>query len=679
VTDSITIANNAIVSNAATVRTYCMSIETPNAKVLYNTMVNVAGAGGANIALSLTGDNCTVLNNIILELSSVSYVAFNQGFSGQAENLISDYNIIYSPTGQGSGLVRRNGTIFSTLEGYQAATGLDSHSVYKTISFADGFHLDTCQAQDPDLNGIPVPGISVDFDGGQRDSVEPFKGADESVRIPFDMFADGFRAGLPGPPLSLAAGDFFDNDNDDDIAVPTYDNRQVLLFRNLRPSRSFVQSATVFTSVQPTVIKLFDLDEDGHLDLIVGGDTSAVQVFWGSGGSGFSSSATVETYGRVRSIERGPFSGKIAITQDNGFLPTSSFIGYITNFRPGPRDLCHDAIRTPSRPYVIDTIKSTMTDFVVGNLGGDQTGEIAALTIAPIPSKLILFKDLDVVLEIPPFIQPCGAINTFIGTHNEYQFGTASYVGHNSSIVMRDFDGDGDSDLLTTSASENACLLIRNQGNLIFSADTIPAERSRGVVALDYENDGDLDFVTTNRTLYDRGITVFLNDGLGNFTARPNCFFPFASGFPNGIVASDFDLDGKTDIAIASSFDSLFVLYNLGGFNGTTGVKDQPSQQIPAEVTLSQNYPNPFNPSTRIEYKLSVQSHVTLKIYNILGQEVVSLVDDVQAGGSHVIQWNGRSSYGLSVSSGVYFYRLEARQTTGQFLFASVKKMILLQ
>jgi len=54
-------------------------------------------------------------------------------------------------------------------------------------------------------------------------------------------------------------------------------------------------------------------------------------------------------------------------------------------------------------------------------------------------------------------------------------------------------------------------------------------------------------------------------------------------------------------------------------------------------------------------------------------------VDEVQSGGSHVTQWNGESSQGFSVTTGVYFYRLEARQNSGQFLFASVKKMVLLK
>jgi flagellar hook assembly protein FlgD len=70
---------------------------------------------------------------------------------------------------------------------------------------------------------------------------------------------------------------------------------------------------------------------------------------------------------------------------------------------------------------------------------------------------------------------------------------------------------------------------------------------------------------------------------------------------------------------------------------------------------------------------------VTVTIYNILGQEVVTLVDEEQTNGHHLAEWNGTSSAGLSVSSGVYFYRVEARQPGGQFMFASVKKMLLLK
>jgi photosystem II stability/assembly factor-like uncharacterized protein len=90
----------------------------------------------------------------------------------------------------------------------------------------------------------------------------------------------------------------------------------------------------------------------------------------------------------------------------------------------------------------------------------------------------------------------------------------------------------------------------------------------------------------------------------------------------------------------------------------TTSVKEQPG--IPRQLVLHQNYPNPFNPTTVIRYVLPSTQHVTLSIYNILGQEVITLVRGVQQSGQHSVIWDGRGSSGQSVASGVYLYRLEA-------------------
>jgi hypothetical protein len=121
---------------------------------------------------------------------------------------------------------------------------------------------------------------------------------------------------------------------------------------------------------------------------------------------------------------------------------------------------------------------------------------------------------------------------------------------------------------------------------------------------------------------------------------------------------------------------TVFVLYNFGN---VTAIGDGSTSQTPRTFSLSQNYPNPFNPLTRIEYSLPVQSQVSVKIYSLLGQEVASLVDEEQLGGHHATEWNGRSTNGAALSSGVYFYRVEARQNGGQLQFTSVKKMLLLK
>ncbi|MDI6766193.1 MAG: T9SS type A sorting domain-containing protein, partial [Bacteroidota bacterium] len=99
-----------------------------------------------------------------------------------------------------------------------------------------------------------------------------------------------------------------------------------------------------------------------------------------------------------------------------------------------------------------------------------------------------------------------------------------------------------------------------------------------------------------------------------------------------------------------------------------TDIKHQ--VELPREFKLFQNYPNPFNPITTIQYQLPSQSHVILKIYNVLGQEVKTLVDEIQDTGYKSVLWNSTNNYGNTVSSGVYFYRLQA----GSFI--QTKKLI---
>ena len=83
--------------------------------------------------------------------------------------------------------------------------------------------------------------------------------------------------------------------------------------------------------------------------------------------------------------------------------------------------------------------------------------------------------------------------------------------------------------------------------------------------------------------------------------------------------------------------------------------------------SLNQNYPNPFNPSTSISYSLGTTGKVQLKIYDMLGKEIATLVDEVQTSGSHSVEFN------KPLSSGVYYYTLRAGE------FTSTRKMIILK
>ena len=104
-----------------------------------------------------------------------------------------------------------------------------------------------------------------------------------------------------------------------------------------------------------------------------------------------------------------------------------------------------------------------------------------------------------------------------------------------------------------------------------------------------------------------------------------------------------------------------------------TDIEDQNQNVLPDRFTLSQNYPNPFNPSTTINYALPTKSHVVIKVYNVLGQEIRTLVDHDNSAGFYSVLWNGKDNFGKSVTSGIYLYRIETDD------FDKSMKMILLK
>jgi len=121
-----------------------------------------------------------------------------------------------------------------------------------------------------------------------------------------------------------------------------------------------------------------------------------------------------------------------------------------------------------------------------------------------------------------------------------------------------------------------------------------------------------------------------------------------------------------------------FIVRSLRYFDIATDVRSNTYSDIPREFNIGQNYPNPFNPSTGIRYDLPEQSRVTLIVYDVLGQAVRTLVNDVLPAGSHLATWNSTNDNGRALASGVYFYRIEAKGESGQ-TFATVRKMLLLK
>jgi hypothetical protein len=129
-------------------------------------------------------------------------------------------------------------------------------------------------------------------------------------------------------------------------------------------------------------------------------------------------------------------------------------------------------------------------------------------------------------------------------------------------------------------------------------------------------------------------------------------------------------------LAINSSSGHIFAGTFSGGVfrseESTTAVEEI-FAPIPISFWLEQNYPNPFNPETTIRYQINQPGPVHLEIYNLLGQKIRTLVNEVQSAGAHSVNWDGLDDAGRSVSSGVYVYRLRADKSVAS------RKLVLLR
>jgi hypothetical protein len=131
-----------------------------------------------------------------------------------------------------------------------------------------------------------------------------------------------------------------------------------------------------------------------------------------------------------------------------------------------------------------------------------------------------------------------------------------------------------------------------------------------------------------------------------------------------------YGMDRITAKPVASVLKSGYLpFFNLGGV--VTDIEES-NVKIPTKFSLEQNYPNPFNPETKIVFSLPYAGNVKLKIFDVLGNEVSTLLNEFRAAGRYEVDFN-IDIISNNISSGVYFYRIEADN------FVSTKKMIYLK
>lgn len=168
--------------------------------------------------------------------------------------------------------------------------------------------------------------------------------------------------------------------------------------------------------------------------------------------------------------------------------------------------------------------------------------------------------------------------------------------------------------------------------------------------------------------VWSRLITMPAGTPAGNFE------FKYAMGYP-GVESQNGGssyLDNEMGFGVNHSLflqdgPPIEILHKFGVQDPVTSVETE-NNLTPNTYLLSQNYPNPFNPSTTIKYSVPTAQLVTLKVYNLLGQEVATLVNEMQNAGNYIAKFDASS-----LSSGIYFYTLKAGN------FTSTKKMILMK
>ncbi|MBL0108807.1 MAG: T9SS type A sorting domain-containing protein [Ignavibacteria bacterium] len=130
-------------------------------------------------------------------------------------------------------------------------------------------------------------------------------------------------------------------------------------------------------------------------------------------------------------------------------------------------------------------------------------------------------------------------------------------------------------------------------------------------------------------------------------------------------------IDKYADSSVRSDFGSAIGLRNCGAACITSGdsiLSNLSNEELPKEYSINQNYPNPFNPTTNIQYEIPFDNFVNIKIYNLLGKEIMSLVDDLKKAGRYEISFDGSN-----LPSGVYYYKISSGN------FEQIRKMVLIK
>ena len=494
----------------------------------------------------------------------------------------------------------------------------------------------------------------------------------------------------------------YDNDGDLDLFQPRGQVRNYepdLLLRNDQGTFSDVSAAAGFNTALPSNIAVWlDYDRDGHVDLyvghfIIGADPDLTNALYRNQGDGTFTEVTQSAGLAIPLHPEGlPFAGGSPLG-----MAAADFDD------DGWPDLYITAIFAPNRLF-INQRDGTFAEAPEGDL--NDPGEAFGMAIGDIDND----GDLDI-------FQPSGVgeqrfrspllLNQGDGVFLDIteSAGLESLTDQNTrGGVLFDVDNDGDLDLLIPFPLS----FFLNNGNGTFTEAT----EISGLVSIggqtaigDYDRDGFLDIATggnspneiptnlhrnlgndnhylrvalvgtvSNRSAIGARLTATAGDLvqtqqiLGSLgTSQYELVAHFGLGannqvdqlqirWPNGLLETFADIPADQEIRIVEGGGEWHPIEVLR--NAETAVLEEFTEGTPDDFALDQNFPNPFNSGTVIRFQLPQSEEVELAIYNLAGQQVVTLIQGTRPAGIYSINWDGKDEQGARLATGIYLYQL---------------------
>jgi hypothetical protein len=455
---------------------------------------------------------------------------------------------------------------------------------------------------------------------------------------------------------------------------------------------SLIISPTVAVdTTQPYAGVARDLDLDGDIDLAIANwglsnvTEGVLSILHGNGDGTFnlSDSYTIGKAAKVIIAEK--FNDDeypdLAIVQDRSHN-VAVFINNGSGSFQGPVN--YDVDLNPLSLTSGDFNRDNKLDLVTANYNGDNfsvlpgngDGTFGTRTdfTTSHGSRDVIAADinndlfLDMIVLCSEISQSINLIAIHFG-NGDGTFGSASNFNipgaYAWDMAQGDFNEDNNLDLIVTDLETNEVYEYIGNGNGTFSSGNLIGQvpDPLSVIPGDYNKDNFLDIAVSDGD--NDNITLFLGNGDGSFIKQVPSY---GSQEAWNLIAADFDGDEDLDLAATTGIAGSPHITILNNKTIISVVEDKKLISAPDHFILEQNYPNPFNPLTKIKYSVKSAQKVTLKVFDLLGREITTLVNEEKPAGTYEVIFDAKN-----LPSGIYFYKISAGE------FNSVKKMVLLK